>query len=127
LEFLEPLETIERTAVNPPTLSFVQLAGNWTGNQGISRPSDGSGRPTAELKALAPLWKDINRDVLDSNQFRRALHPPPDTYEPYNPPAEEGAADFEDRPVAASYKPGGPWYIKETDQEDRYDVQHRGW
>jgi hypothetical protein len=51
----------------------------------------------------------VNGDVLGSNQFRRSIHPPKDTYEPYNPPAaDDDAADFADRPVAASFKPEKP-------------------
>ena len=123
MEFLQPLEAIEPhietdTAV-PPNLGFVQLAGV----NGTARPTDASGRANPELKEAAHLWKDMNRDVMDSNMFRRALHAPKDTYEPYNPPAaDEDAADFGDRPVAAGFKPEKP----KTATFNVYDVEHRG-
>jgi len=82
LEFLEPLETIETNTVIPPNLGFVQLAGV----DGTVRPTDASGTANPALKEASHLWKDMNRDVMDSNIFRRAIHPPKDTYEPYNPP-----------------------------------------
>lgn len=102
LEFLEPLETIETNTVIPENLGFVQLARDDWG-------TDASGRPNPDLHEASHLWKDVNRDVLNSNIFRRAIHPPKDTYEPYNPPAaDDEAKDFEDRPVAASFKPEKP-------------------
>lgn len=119
LEFLEPLETIETNTVIPSNLGFVQLEGV----DGTVRPTDASGRPNPELKEASHLWKDMNRDVMDSNMFRRAIHPPKDTYEPYNPPAaDEEAADFADRPVAATWKPAKPT----TTTFNVYDAQHRG-
>ena len=65
----------------------------------------------------------MNRDIVNSNIFRRAIHPPKDTYEPYSPPeADEEAKEFEERPVAASFKPEKP----KVATFDVYDVQHRG-
>lgn len=119
LEFLEPLETIETNTVIPPNLGFVQLAGV----DGTVRPTDASGSANPALKEASHLWKDMNRDVMDSNIFRRAIHPPKDTYEPYNPPqADEDAAAFADRPVASTFKPKKPT----TPTFNVYDVQHRG-
>ena len=113
------METIETNTVIPPSLGFVQLAGV----DGTVRPTDASGRANPALKEASPLWKDINRDVLDSNIFRRAIHPPKDTYEPYNPPAEDDDTPaFEERPVAATFKPEKP----KTPTFNVYDVEHRG-
>ena len=121
LEFLEPLESSETHTVTPANLGFVQLKGV----DGTVRPTDASGRANPELKAAAHLWKDMNRDVMDSNIFRRAIFPPKDTYEPYSPPdAEEEAATFADRPVAATWKPTKP---KKGDKLDVYDTEHKGW
>ena len=119
LEFLEPLETIETTTVIPENLGFVQLEGV----DGVKRPSDAGARLSPNLKEAAPIWKEMNRDIVNSNIFRRAIHPPKDTYEPYNPiDPEEEAKDFEDRPVAAGFKPEKPT----TPTFNVYDVQHRG-
>ena len=116
LEFLEPLETIETNTVIPENLGFVQLAR-------VDWGTDASGRANPALHEAAHLWKDVNRDPLGSNMFRRAIHPPKDTYEPYNPPAaDDEAKDFEDRPVAAGFKPEKP----KTPTFNVYDTEHRG-
>ena len=100
MEFLEPLATIETNTVIPPDLGFVDV----TGVDGTVRPSDASGRANPDLHEASHLWKNVNRDVLGSNLFRRSIHAPKDTYEPYNPPvADDDAADFADRPVAAGF------------------------
>ena len=65
----------------------------------------------------------MNRDPLDSNIFRRAIHPPKDTYEPYNPPDKDAEAeDFDKRPVAPDFKPKK----KKKSKFDVYDTKKRG-
>jgi hypothetical protein len=72
---------------------------------GVVRPNDASGKLKPALEHIEPLWREMNTDIMGSNQFKRRWAAPKDTFEPYSPPdAEAEAEPFADRPVAASWK-----------------------